>query len=305
MLGLLRKRVNTFYGKVMSTELLIKADVDDKTLKECYEFALEVERTMSAYREDSFVSRINMCAGEEGVECPKEVVEVIKLSLEMAERTRGLFDPTVGAVVHGLFGFGTARERVPQNEEIERTKKLVNFRNVSVQGNKVFLTRRGMRLDLGGIAKGWTAQRLAEMLLLLGAEKALVSVGGEICTFGKRWRIAIKNPEGGGHIGIVETDEGKTTLSTSGDYERFIGSRHNHHIVNPTKGIQENFYSSLTLVEKGFCGGQLDALTTACFNLPPGKVAELTDSYILLGKFPQELRVGFGLKKRVKGIYLI
>ncbi len=304
MLGVFRK-LREFRGTVMSTEILIKADLGKNFLEEAYSIAQDHERKLSAYREDSFISRINRHAGISPVRCPLDVVELIKEAVGIARETGGLFDPTVGVLTQGLYGFGTGQEKIPAPSEVERLKRLVNYRKVKIKGDEVFLEEEGMRLDLGGIAKGWTAQKLAEFLIDMGATEVLVSIGGEICTFGRRWRIAIKDPAGKGHMGVIETKEGKTTISTSGDYERFIETRDTHHILNPGKGSQENFYSSLTLLEDDFCGARLDALTTACFNLPMERIDALTESFLVLEKSKGNLVVGAGLKGKVRGLYLI
>ncbi len=304
MLGVFRK-LRELRGTVMSTEILIKGDLGKNLLEEAYAMARDYERKLSAYREDSFISKINRYAGISPVRCPLDVVELIKEAVEIARETGGLFDPTVGVLTQGLYGFGTGKERIPSPSELEKLRRLVNYGKVKIKGNEVFLEEEGMRLDLGGIAKGWTSQKLAEFLIDMGATEVLVSIGGEICTFGRRWKIAIKSPDGKGHMGVIETKEGKTTISTSGDYERFIGSKEIHHILNPEKGSQENFYSSLTLVEDDFCGARLDALATASFNLPPDKISSLTDSFIVIKKPEGELVVGSGLKGKVRGVYLI
>ena len=304
MIGLLKRGLSSLSDTVMSTEILIKANTDSRHLKEALRIARDIEDKLSAYRENSYISRINRQAGREGVHCPPEVVEIIRESLSIARETEGLFDPTIGSIVHGLFGFGTERERIPAEEEIERARELVDYRRVKVEGNVVFLERKGMRLDLGGIAKGWTAQKLAEFLIERGADRVLVSIGGEICCCGREWRIAIKDGKGKGYLGILLTSEGRTTISTSGNYERFIGNPDYHHIINPPKGRPERIYSGLTLIERGFRGARVDALTTACFNTYPSAVRRFTKSYIMILKGGGEVLMGEEVLKGVKGLYL-
>lgn len=304
MIGLLKRGLSSLSDTVMSTEILIKANTDSKHLEKALRIARDIEDKLSAYKENSYISRINRQAGKEGVSCPPEVVEVIREALSIARETEGLFDPTVGAIVHGLFGFGTGRERIPSEGEIERVRELVDYRRVKVEGNVVFLERKGMRLDLGGIAKGWTAQKLAEFLIGKGADKVLVSIGGEICCCGREWKIAIKGREGRGYLGILYTPEDKTTISTSGNYERFIGDTDHHHIINPPKGRPERIYSSLTLVERGFKGARADALTTACFNIYPSAIRRFTKSYIMILKDSGEVLIGEETFKSMRGFYL-
>ena len=302
MLGIF-KTLNVLKDNVMSTEIIIKADVGRGILEECLKFAREVERKLSAYLPDSYVSKINRSAGKDMVYCPDDVLEVIKMSLEIARRTNGLYDPTVGVLTQGLYGFGTKYEKIPQEKELENLKRLVNYRKVKVSGRFVFLEEEGMKLDLGGIAKGWTAQRIAEMLMSAGAQKALVSVGGEVCCFGKRWKIALKNPEGE-ILAVIETKEKETTITTSGTYERYIKEERNHHILNPRKGKQELNYRSLTLIENGFLGAVLDALATAYFNAPPHTLKNQPYPYIYV-TFDGETVVSNNLGERVENVYLL
>ncbi len=303
MLKFLGKRLNTFLGKVMSTEILIKADVGDDVLEECYEYAKELERKLSAYIDSSYVSRINLYAGVRPVECPEDVIEIISLSLEMAERTGGLFDPTVGVVIHSLFGFGTAYERIPDDRELELSKEFVDYERVHIRGSSVYLERMGMRLDLGGIAKGWTASKIANILMDRGASKLLVSVGGEICTYGHNWKIAIKSPDGG-YAGLVETLKDATSISTSGTYERYIKDESHHHIIDTRSIRQKNIYRSLTVISEGFVGGELDALTTACFNLNVGDMYEFSDSFLAI-KSGGEIVIGKSLTQKIKSIVIL
>ncbi len=302
MLGIFKGKLSVFKGSVMSTELLIKADLEHKHLEEAFSLAVEYERWLSAYREDSYITKINRNAGIKPVECPPEVIEVIGIALRVAERSKGLYDPTIGVLTQGLFGFGTKREKIPDEEEVKLLLRLVDYKKVKVSENTVFLKERGMRLDLGGVAKGWTAQKLAEFLMEKGASKALVSVGGEICCFGKEWRVAVKEDKEK-YLGIIETTKEKTTISTSGTYERFINNPKFHHIINPKRGMQESFYTSLTLVSKGFLGGELDALTTACFNLPSAEINNLTEKYLFIDN-NGNVGIGKYFRAQVKGIYL-
>lgn len=303
MIGIFRK-FREIRGTAMSTEVLIKADIEAEVLQDAMDLIHYIESLLSAYRNDSYICKINNYAGISPVKCPPLVVEVVEKALSIAELTNGYFDPTVGSLTHGLYGFGTSEEKLPSEDEVSRAKELVNYKNVRVSGNTIFLEKEGMRLDLGGVAKGWTAQKVAEFLINMGATKVMVNIGGEICTYGKNWRIAVKKDSGENYLGIIETIRDKTTISTSGRYERFIADVNKHHILNPKKGSQENYYSSITLVGKGFCGAELDALATACFNMEIENLYKLTQNYIILTDIG-DLMVGKGLNGVVKGIYLM
>ncbi len=261
------KKINEVRDKVMSTEILIKAKADKKLLEECLEIAKDFEEKLSAYKETSYISQINKMAGQEPVHCPPLVIDIIKQALEVSEETNGLYDPTIGVLTQRTYGFGTGRERIPKEEELKIKKELVNYKNVEVYTTSVFLTKKGMALDLGGIGKGYASNLIAKYLYDKGVECALVSIGGEICCYGKNWNIAVQHPRREKPLAIMTTKKDKTTISTSGDYERYIKSYDNHHILNTKTGRQSLYYAEITLVDLGFKGGKLDAYTTAMFNM--------------------------------------
>src|SRR5579871_1113634 len=179
------------HDQVMSTNLTIKANLDDRSLHQAGELAHEMERMLSAYRADSFIRKINQSAGVCPVECPPLVVDCVREALKMASRTEGKFDPTIGSLTQGTYGFGTGWERIPSEEEIIRKKEVVNYQDVEIEERNIFLRKPKMALDLGGIGKGYAVSILIAFLKEKGASRALVSLGGEIGCYGKRWRIAI------------------------------------------------------------------------------------------------------------------
>ncbi|RMD46906.1 MAG: FAD:protein FMN transferase, partial [Aquificota bacterium] len=260
------KNINEIRDKVMSTEILIKAKTSKKVLDECLEIARDFEEKLSAYKPNSYVSKINQMAGKEPVSCPQIVVDVIKEAIEVATITNGRFDPTIGVLTQKTYGFGTGKEKIPSKEEIEKKKKLINYKDVEIFGSSVYLKKEGMALDLGGIGKGFASQLIAEYLKRKGADCGLVSIGGEICCYGRNWNIAIRHPRKNKFLAIITTKNTDTTISTSGDYERYINSYENHHIIDSKTGKQNLYYSSLTLVLDKLEGGKLDAYTTALFN---------------------------------------
>ncbi|NPA51544.1 MAG: FAD:protein FMN transferase [Aquificae bacterium] len=260
------KKTNQLKDSVMSTQILIKGKADIEILKTCINIAKDLENKLSAYKEDSFISLINKNAGKKPISCPPEVIEVLKIAVKIAQETEGRFDPTVGALTQKTYGFGTKKEKIPEEKEILEKKRLVNYKEIEIKDNKIFLKKKGMALDLGGIGKGFACEKIIEYLHKKGIPNALVSIGGEICCYGKHWNIGIKHPREDRFIAVITTKEGKTTISTSGDYERFIDSMDYHHILDTKTGKQNNFYSSVTLVSEGFKGARLDAYATAIFN---------------------------------------
>jgi len=265
MFGIFSKE-RALKDSVMSTQILIKAKASEDMLKEALSIASELENLLSAYKENSYISQINKNAGVSPVKCPDVVVEVVKLAVEVAEKTSGVFDPTIGVLTQKTYGFGTGNEKLPDEKTLKEKKKLVDYRQIEISGNEILLKKRGMALDLGGIGKGFASQKITEYFYSKSVDYALVSIGGEICCYGKNWKIGINHPREKRFLAVLTTKKSKTTVSTSGDYERYIKNYQNHHILNPQTGRQNHTFSSLTLVSEGFNGAYLDAYATALFN---------------------------------------
>jgi FAD:protein FMN transferase len=197
----------------------------------------EIEREMTLNRADSEVIRINAAAGIRPVTVTSDVLQVVRQGIRFSSDGDGAYDITVGPLVK-LWGIGSSSARVPSQAEIRRALGFVGYRDVVVDpgASTVFLKRAGMGLDLGSIAKGYAADEVSRILRQRGVSSALIDLGGNILTLGKkpdgsRWRIGIQNPQEarGTKIGFVEIEAGSVT--TAGTYERFFeqdGKRYFH-----------------------------------------------------------------------------
>ncbi len=270
---------NGLKAKVMSTELIIEANLSKKILFEALDIAQVFEAKYSAYTEDSLLAKINQNAGIKAVTCSGDEIEIFEESLKMAKLSGGVFDPTIGALTQGSYGFGKAEAKIPTQKELKEVKKLVDYRDLRVTQNEVYLKKKGMRLDLGGIGKGYIAQKIILFLQSRGATKALVNVGGEICVVGKEYNIAIQDPYSKQILAVVKTSKSSLSLSTSGDYERYIGTKENHHILDKTTAKQNHYYSSVTIIKDGLEGTLLDAVATMVFNAPLAELGSLAKKY--------------------------
>jgi thiamine biosynthesis lipoprotein len=204
----------------------------------------EIDTAMTINKPDSEVVRVNKAAGLRPVKVAPDVYFVIKRGLEFSMLGNGAFDITVAPLV-SLWGIGTAKARVPLPDEIRGTLALVGYRNLELQdaGSTVFLKKPGMGIDLGSIAKGYAADEAARVLAENGVTSALINLGGNILTMGKKpdgtlWRIGIQNPEEprGTPVGIIELSRGSVT--TAGTYERFFvsGEKRYFHILDARTG---------------------------------------------------------------------
>ncbi|MBK1809755.1 FAD:protein FMN transferase [Clostridium sp. YIM B02505] len=217
-----------------------------KAIDEAFKRVDEIEKIASSSIDTSDVNEINKAAGKEYVKVHPEIVKIIKTSMEYSKLSNGAFDITVSPLIK-LWGIGTDEERVPADSEIKDKLALVGYKNISINesDNSVKLMKAGMAIDLGGVAKGFTADEIVKIFKKYDVNSAIINLGGSsIYTLGVKpdktqWSVAIQNPrkeKNEGNIGIAKLDQG--ALSTSGDYQRFFikdGKRY-HHILDPFTG---------------------------------------------------------------------
>lgn len=235
-----------------------------------------LDRMMSLYRDDSQITRLNRAAGEHAVQVAPEMIEVVEEARKASELSGGAFDVTIGPLVV-LWQMKLKDGSVPSDKEIKAVLRRVNERDILIdrKGTSLFLTKKNMIMDLGGIAKGYAADRAAEVLKKRGVLNALIAVAGDIRAMGKRedgkpWRIGVQHPRETGKL-LTTLELLDRSISTSGDYERFtiVNRKRYHHIIDPRTGRPSEGMESVTLV--GDRGVAIDPLTTALFILGPEK----------------------------------
>lgn len=246
------------------------ADLAYKALEKFH----RADSLMSNWTETSEVARINrLTAGREATVHP-EVARVLGVALEVYEQSGGAFDITVEPLVR-LWGFLEGTPRVPAQGEIDAALERVGADKLRFDPEtRVFrFTRDGVRVDLGGIAKGYAVDRVVELLRSAGIENALVDLSGNMVGLGSApthegWYVGIRDPSGEHpyHSRIHLYNEG---VATSGDYEQFVdaGGKRYGHILDPRTGWSARGSSSVTVVNSSAMVA--DAWATALFVLGP------------------------------------
>ena len=202
--------------------------------------AERINQLMSTYIEDSHISVINRTAASEAVVADRELYSLIQRSLDISVLTRGAFDITYDSV--GQHYDFRKRQR-PDTDTVAFEKQRIGYRLVELDEAKgtVRYLEEGVRINLGGIAKGYVVERGVDILKSRGIRHAIVTAGGDSRLLGDRrgqpWGIGIRDPRKDGEVAITLplSDE---AISTSGDYERFFdedGVRY-HHILAPEHG---------------------------------------------------------------------
>ena len=229
----------------------------------------EVERLdarLSTGIAESEVSRIN--ASGEG-DLSEDTEKILSEGLTIWKQTGGLFDVTIYPLMQ-LWGFPTGNYHVPTEEELKQTMSLVDSSKVILDGNHVTLGEK-QKMDLGGIAKGYTSNRIMEIFQEYGITSAMVSLGGNVQTLGKKtdgtpWQVGIQNPDNvqGDLLGAVAVQD--QAVITSGGYERYFEENGQTyiHILDPRTGCPaESGLTSVTIVSSN--GMLADALSTSLY----------------------------------------
>ena len=240
-----------------------------------YAFA-EIERieiSMWGEGEDSEVHWINSQAGERSASLSDETFLVIMEALKYFDKTKEVFDIRVGPLVD-LWGFATDHPAVPDEEALAQAKSLSTEGGIFVAGQSVMLGKKGMKLDLSGLAKGYAVEKATEAIADQGIQSAIIEAGGDLRVVGTRdkkgskWHIGIRHPRNPDQFwGVIDILYG--SVATSGDYENFFeqdGKRY-HHILDPKTGYPADKCVSVTVW--GEQTMQCDALATALFVLGP------------------------------------
>ncbi len=238
-----------------------------------------VNRLMSPYIEQSQLSKINKYAHEEPVEVDQDLFDLILRSLQVSELSHGAFDITYASVGH-LFNY---RKKIkPKDDEVEQAKEFINYKNVILNDEEktVLFAKQGVKIDLGGIAKGFAVDQGIKHLVNLGIEHALISAGGDTRILGDRlgrpWLVGIRDPANTDDV-VVMLPLQNEALSTSGDYERFFieDDVKYHHIINPSTGKSAGEVRSVSIL--GNDATTTDALSTTVFILGVKEGMQLLD----------------------------
>ncbi len=238
-----------------------------------------VDALMSHYKPESQLSRVNQRAAQEPVAVDPELAGLLLQALQLSDLTGGAFDITYASVGYLYDYRGHVK---PTAQQIESGLAGVNWHFVIVDplASTVRYARQGVRIDLGGIAKGYAVDRAIGILQSRGIVHASVTAGGDSRIigdrFGRPWMIGIRHPDDEGSV-IVRMPLVDEAISTSGDYERYFdeGGQRYHHIIDPKTGRSAGAVRSVTVI--GPDATTTDGLSTSVFVLGPERGLELIE----------------------------
>lgn len=277
--------IREFYVLGTVIQLKVYGTNGQKAVEEAISRLNDIDDKMSVFKEFSEISLINKNAGISSQEVSKDTYFVMKEAVKYSELSEGAFDPTIRPVVE-LWGIGTEDAKVPDDNEIYSKLKFVNYKDIILNENKqsVKLKHKGQAIDVGGIAKGYAADEVKNILIKNNIKSALINLGGNIFALGKKpdktlWNIGIQNPfnQRGEFIGFISVKN--KSVVTSGNYERYFinNGKRFHHIIDPKTGYSsDSEIVSTTIVSDYSIDG--DGLSTGVYIMGLNKSIKLIES---------------------------
>lgn len=230
----------------------------DGVMEEGFALFRHYDATLSSYKEDSEISRLNTLRR---LEVSPETAQIIRRSLVVNRETDGLFNIAIGQVTHDLFHFGERNETVPTSQAIRENLRQANDDPVTIDGRYVTL-KEGVKIDLGGIGKGFAVDKTAQLFAARGVRAGVIAASGDIRCL-DRCTMAIADPfHPGGTLMTFRTRHPQTAVSTSGTYERYVKRQQFNHLINPKTGKSASTTVSVTLFSHEDNTG-IDAYATA------------------------------------------
>lgn len=252
----------------LSNSNISHADSQSKQLIQSIENEMfRIDQQMSPYIEQSELSLINREAGNRSVVISAELFDLITVALDISKLSYGAFDITYASIG---YQYNYRENKRPNKDDIERALPKIDYGSVLLdpENHSIKFSSEQVRIDLGGIAKGYAVKRCIDILANNGIKHGLISAGGDTALLGDRlgrpWLVGVKHPRSPtkNAVHLPLTNE---AISTSGDYERYFiayGIRY-HHILNPKTGDSARKVISVSVIGKD--PTYVDALSTTVF----------------------------------------
>ena len=318
------------FGTVINITLL---GVDDKTAEESFRYIREdlkvMHRVWHVWEPGSLMRMNLLLAHTEEFSAAPSVLELVIVAKDLAIKSQHLFNPAIGKLI-ALWGFHSNKQPQiqPSDQAIKKLlKQNPTLLNIKIKGVRMSNNNAAVKIDLGGIAKGFAIDRLLTYLKQRGIHNALINTGGDLKVIGKHgnrpWEIAIRDPrfearnKSTQNNGVVASPGIVASLKlydneaafTSGDYERYFNNKKNnnkdkhfHHIIDPRTGYPATGTQSVTVLHQN--AATADAAATALFIAGPEQWVEIAKSmgikYVLLIDENGKLHISSAMQKRIE-----
>ncbi len=262
--------------------LTTKKKLAEQAIRVAFAEMKRVEDLMTDWQDTSPLMAINRNAGLQPIKTPQEILTLLAEAQKISELTDGAFDVSYGAVGE-LWDFTKKTGTAPARAEITSKLPLVDYRKIKIdpKAGTAYLEQKGMRIGLGGIAKGYAVDRAVQVIKRFGFDNFAVSAGGDLTVRGRKdgklWNVAIRDPrDKSRNIALLPVSN--ATVVTSGDDERYFehqGKRYTH-ILDPRTGYPADKVQSVTILSQQ--ASWADALATGIFVLGPKKGLKVIES---------------------------
>ncbi len=288
LLGCRAETAHSAAGFACDTVVTITAYAPQETVDATLRICSDYEKVLSKTIAGSDIDRLNR-AGGAPVGVQPETAALLALAVEIGRESGGAFDVTI-APASALWDFRADEPELPDPDALSDACRRIDFRNIAIDGTVVTL-ENGAEIDLGGIAKGYIADCVADYLRSQGVTSACINMGGNVVVFGGKpdgspWTIGVRDPNGTAEQSAEVLKLSDGAVVTSGNYERFFeldGVRY-HHILDPDTGMPvQNGVASVTILSDD--SALADALSTACFVLGPERSRALLSHYAVRAIF--------------------
>lgn len=241
-----------------------------KAMDSAFDEINRLSNMMNHYKSDSMLSMLNRNGNISNAD--PSLIEVIKNALYYYEITDGAFDITVFPVIELFQKSFQEKNAPPSQREINRVLQYIGSDKIEIDGSKIRFKKKGMKIILAGLAKGYIVDKASEVLISHGIENHLINAGGDMKAAGLRddykpWKVAIQDPKkGDNHLDVIELTD--SAVATSGNYENYFDAEKiYHHITNPKTGLSPVLNSSASILAP--TAMEADALATALMVMPP------------------------------------
>ena len=259
-----------FYFNTVIT-ITLYGEENASYIDDCFKLASHYENLFSNTIADSDISKINNANGTP-VTVDDDTIELLQKGIYYGDLSQGQFDITIGKL-SSLWDFPNNSGTVPSESDIEATLSTIDYHAIDIDGNEVSLSNPDAMIDLGGIAKGYIADKMKDYLNEKDITSGMINLGGNVLTLGDKpdgsnYNIGIQKPFSDDGTAIASVEVSDETVVSSGVYERYfyVGDNFYHHILNPKTGYPyDNNLLGVTIICPKSVDG--DGLSTTCFAL--------------------------------------
>ncbi|WP_229234609.1 FAD:protein FMN transferase [Candidatus Methanoliparum sp. LAM-1] len=265
--------MDTFVTISVESTLFNKKNAN-RVINEAFSEIERIEDVLSFYNKDSVIYALNTKGYLTEEEITPELEYLIKKSIYYSKLSDGAFDVTIHPILE-LWKKGLWKEDLEmQNRIIKDELSQIGYEKITIDKKMIFLD--GVQIDLGGIAKGYAADRALKIMRDGGFDRALVNIGGDMAAGDGVWKVALTDPDDSNNY-LTSFNISNKAIATSGNYERYFDpSKKVHHIIDPRTGYPASELISVTVIADECIDA--DALATAVFVLGPEEGLNLVNS---------------------------